>query len=91
MNFTPPKLAIPAWATYVPGRSPEFKAHTNRGYALSAITQGGQGIIYYVKDNEWIEWNRIEREANPEKCDNCQGKYPGRTWVDLKTDAPFMA
>lgn len=52
------------WATYVPGRTPEFKAHTQRGHAISALSQHQAGIIYILRNNLWVEIINLP-SANP--------------------------
>lgn len=49
-----PKTNRPEWATFVFGRSPDFKMHTGLGHAKNAIRSSGHGVLY-----RWMsEWNR---------------------------------
>jgi hypothetical protein len=54
-SFKPPK--IPEWATYIPKRSPKFKAHNDRGKAINAVNYDKrEGWLYRLFDGEWIPW-----------------------------------
>lgn len=55
----PPKT--PVWGSTVPGRSPEFKTHTQKNHAVCAIhqsygwayRQSGERIVWHFEDGEW--------------------------------------
>lgn len=96
MNFNPNDAnapQLPKWATYIPGRRPEFKLHKQKGHATNAVGNHKCGIVYEYVDNEWVERYRLDRKdivCAIEGCDN-RSKYhyynsvytlPGRRWVD---------
>lgn len=76
MKFNPNDLnkVSKVWGTYIPDRSPSFKAHTNRGLAVSALKYRDEykivkgGIAYGTK-------------VIPEEC--TLWKHNGTEWVEV--------
>lgn len=69
-----PNKPIPTYeyATYIPGRRPEFKAHRNRGLAHSAMGfryPNNPSILYHWNGEKWDE---IDRYEPPETCWYCK-------------------
>lgn len=63
------------WATFVPNRSPSFKAHSKRAVALQTISYYEYAILYEW-DNDvsrWAERARKCPEDHRGRCQNCQG------------------
>lgn len=62
--FKPPK--IPEWATYIPERSPKFKAHNDRGKAINACNYMSQrdAWLYRLFDGKWILWAHKPKSTN---------------------------
>lgn len=63
------------WATFVPNRSPSFKAHSKRAVALQTISYYEHAILYEW-DNDvsrWAERARKCPEDHRGRCQNCQG------------------
>jgi hypothetical protein len=64
----------PPWASYCPNRSPKFKTHGNRGFAINSIHNHGYGVLYKFEDGRWVETARIESRAfKKTRCDACSG------------------
>jgi hypothetical protein len=67
-QFTPPDIKVPRWATYIPDRRPQFKMHTSKGLAKSALSiyaDWGRGslrvgVLYEHVEGEWVERANIE-------------------------------
>lgn len=60
------------WATYAPRRgSQPFKVHSNRGNALSAMSQHGSAILYRWSDGRWDEVVRLDPERKADHCERC--------------------
>lgn len=56
-----PKANRPEWATFIAGRSPEFKQHNNLGHAKNAIHSSGHGVLY-----RWMqEWEGRDPNWTP--------------------------
>lgn len=81
--------AAKTWGTFVPGRNPNWKTHTNRGPALNAVAghQGwyGGGALFSMDDSG--RWQRVatrlpQSETQP-TCEHC-GAPPTSTWDALK-------
>jgi hypothetical protein len=56
--FVPPKPKLGVFATYIEDRQPQFKVHTDRGKARSAVMynihRGARGgVIYQLVDGDW--------------------------------------
>lgn len=86
------------WATYVPGRSPQFKIHVERGHALAACSYHGRFILYKKVDDQWVEHIRQDKplwEFKKEaKCDGCgnsldHGYGTLIRWYDTDVDPKF--
>lgn len=61
------------WASYVPGRRPEFKTHKGSAAAKNSINvvwPHREGIIYESVDGKWIE---RDRSIQPTECAVCGG------------------
>lgn len=76
MVFDPnqPASSVPKWATYLPGRSPNFKLHSRRAYAFNAFQRPGILFRYDFTSSRWIEVYREERLDDtdpPLRCDAC--------------------
>ena len=92
MDFDPNKKFKPSsWATYIPGRNPKFKAHSNRGLALGACTYGKRPFILYQFNGKlWIEIYRRELDSlrnKPANCERCRSavQYPKLKWTGKKS------
>lgn len=108
LQFNPNKPSVTKvyiWATYIPGRRPEFKLHSQRGHALTAFYDRENAILYNWVDDHWVEVFRMENYYDIDHCQICEkpfevydgawSKYnkfrrTGRKWVDLKTDKPKL-
>lgn len=80
-----PNKPTPEWATYLEGRRPKFKIHTNLGNAKNALNvkyphEGG--IIYQWVDGQWEEW---DRSVIPENCPWCDKPFKDATSIYLST------
>lgn len=52
-----PRQRAPEWATWIAGRSPEWKQHTNLGHAKNAIHSSDHGVLYrYMYDGDQLDW-----------------------------------
>lgn len=60
----------PQWATFVEGRTPQFKVHAQRHHAVSALTMAS--ILYRHDGARWVEVTRRPRKPWPERCEHCQ-------------------
>jgi hypothetical protein len=73
-KFDPNKTFKKPWATYIPSRQgADFKVHASRAQAMSAITYHGNGIIYRLQDDEWIQVFRVDdtRDLKSDTCAKC--------------------
>jgi hypothetical protein len=80
--FTPAKVRQYIWATYVHGRSPQFKVHSSEGLANSAIGYHypqSTVVKYKLQDGEWQEFEAYEPPTN---CDWCNGTFLTRGYVN---------
>lgn len=88
----------PEWATFVPGRTTEFKTHASRGHALNAVQWShGYAILYRWIKGRWEEIERVEYKTRT-ACEECS--KPGSRsapmssdrlrpiWVFKRTDRP---
>lgn len=73
MDFDPNKKGKPVyeWATYIPERRPQFKAHRNVGHAKNAFKYRSDAILYHWEEGEWVEKYRVEDLKSPDTCDWC--------------------
>lgn len=75
------KTKVYEYATYIPGRRPEFKVHWLISHAKSAFQYRNDAILFRLEDGEWKELYRIEDYSEPDNCDNCEvslwAQYPG--------------
>lgn len=82
MDFDPndqPVPVIPKWATFVPGRYPNFKMHKQPTHAKSAISTHGKGVLYEHVDGKWVE------RANTDSPDqDVCGVCGESTWREYK-------
>lgn len=89
IEYDPNDQGKTPWATYCPRRSPsQFKVHSKRAHATSAISQHDYGILFKWDDatHKWVEvvnWPN-QRLGPPRVCDGC-GK---NLWV--QTTHTFM-
>lgn len=64
--------AAPCWATMIPSRSPEFKAHSHIGLARSAMsyrvgnTYVESAALYELVGRNWLRRVEIGRDDTPE-------------------------
>lgn len=72
-DFQPNNQAHP-FATFIPDRKPQFKAHKGRGTALSAFQYGRPGILYEWKNHKWVELGRVLSGSEVNDCQNCGGE-----------------
>lgn len=56
-----PTKTAPQWATFIAGRAPEFKMHTNLGHAKNAINGSGHGICYRWLEDQWLPVAVVDR------------------------------
>ncbi len=63
------------WATYIPGRNPEFKVHSNLGLARSAMGQRSldeRYALYNLVEGTWVKTFEYGPRPN---CDRCGQSY----------------
>lgn len=75
-EFDPNKRdkGAPRWATYCPGRSPVFKHHAKRGFALNAMQNNGYwgAVLYEFDRGRWEEVARFQpHDFSPTRCEVC--------------------
>lgn len=76
-KFKHPGPKQPEWATFVDGRSPQFKMHNHKGHATNAISTHRQGsrvqlLRWNAQDGDWD----IEYEHTPAThCERCGHKF----------------
>jgi hypothetical protein len=61
------------FATFIPHRGPQFKAHGRRQDALSALSSNYAGVLYGHTEGQWTEITRKLWDEKVGKCDNCGG------------------
>lgn len=59
------------WATKIPRRSPEFKAHATEGLANNAMGQRSPDESYAKYKFENGVWNRVFLYVPPSECSDC--------------------
>jgi hypothetical protein len=79
LDFDPNKLKNNnCYATFVPYRTPNFKAHAHRAHALSALNRKNCGLLFKHDGFKWVEIGRfpslLERDLQKEYCDRCGNK-----------------
>lgn len=78
----------PRWATYCPRRSPKFKHHAQRGFALNAMknnTYAG-AVLYEFVDGRWTELARFQpHDFRPRRCDVCAVETEDRSRARITT------
>jgi hypothetical protein len=72
-------VKTPMWASYVPDRSPVFKAYNNRGHAANALNSARRGVMYELVDGQWVEYARKERHDTCAHCGKTKAEG-GRSW-----------
>lgn len=62
------------WGTFVPGRSPNWRVHKNRGHALNAISnhRHSGGAVWELVKDQWECRSRLDGYAVTSHM-NCQG------------------
>lgn len=87
LDFDPnkPDKKNHVWATYCPYRSPQFKTHTQRKYAVSAIVNQHRGSIWKHEEGKWVCVGKIYGADKLDKeycqkigCGNKIKTYKGR-------------
>lgn len=103
LDFDPNKLKKQLWSTYILYRSPQFKLHDKRAYALNAISLHDHSpfILFKWEDGQWVEICREdERPKKSSHCENCginlQKTYSAGiysegklVWAQKNTDHPI--
>ena len=84
-NFDPNKKHKPeiAWGTFIPGRRPQWKTHSDRGKAMNAISYMERpAVLYHYEGNEWVEVYRKEIRLNqqPGPCEICGEPFTKQRW-----------
>lgn len=92
LEFNPNDMSgpkAPEWATFIPGRKPEFKVHKQRNHALSAFQYRSNFLLFHWEDGKWVEVFRAENwhdDPKKEICDKCGkstlGEHYGRMYND---------
>ena len=71
--FDPNAIKSDPWASFIPWRTPQFKVHSRRQDALSAISTNKAGVLYTRKDGRWQQVTRKLWDDHVGVCSHCGG------------------